>query len=85
MPTMSRDTLIRRLAGILEDVTGIPADGLQGSSSQADNPGWDSVSNLAFLAAVEDEFGVSILTREAMGLRTLTDFAGLLEAKGKTE
>jgi acyl carrier protein len=85
MRQMARDNLVRRLAAILGDVTGAPADDLEGASSQDNTPGWDSVSNLAFLAAVEDEFGVSILTREAMGLRTLTDFAGLLEAKGKTE
>jgi acyl carrier protein len=85
MVAMSRDTLVRRLATLLGDVTGVPADELEGSSSQGDTPGWDSVSNLAFLVAVEDEFGVSILTREAMQLRTLADFAGLLEAKGKTE
>jgi len=85
MAAMSRDTLVRRLATLLGDVTGAPAAELEGSSSQGDIPGWDSVSNLAFITAVEDEFGVSILTREAMQLRTLADFAGLLEAKGKTE
>ena len=83
MPRMARDTLVRRLATILADVTGAPADDLEGSSNQDNTPGWDSMSNLALLAAVEDEFGVTILTREAMELRTLADFADLLEAKGK--
>jgi acyl carrier protein len=82
---MSRDALVHRLATILGDVTGAPADDLGGASSQADTPGWDSVSNLAFLVAVEDEFGVNILTREAIQLRTLADFAEILEAKGKKE
>ena len=36
------------------------------------------------LAAIEDEFGVSILTQEAMRVRTLADFARLLEVKGIT-
>jgi len=84
MLRMSQEALLRRLAALLGDVTGAPAAELGPLSSPANTPGWDSVSNLAFLAATEDEFGVSILTREAMQLRTLADFARLLEVKGIT-
>lgn len=82
---MSRDTLVRRLAALLGDVTGASPATLGPSSSPANTPGWDSVANLAFLTAAEDEFGVSILTQEAMQLHTLADFAQLLEVKGITE
>jgi acyl carrier protein len=79
---MAQDTLVRRLAALLGDVTGASAADLGPSSSPDNTPGWDSVANLALLAAAEDEFGVSILTQEAMQLRTLADFARLLEGKG---
>lgn len=79
---MPQDALIRRLAKLLGDVTGAPAAELGPLSSAENTHGWDSVSNLALLAAIEDEFGVSILTQEAMQVRTLADFARLLEVKG---
>ena len=46
-------------------------------------PGWDSVANLGFIAAVEDEFGVTISTSEALRVKSLGDMASLIAAKGK--
>ena len=79
---MSTGGLIDRLLPLLADVIGASAAQLGPDTSQANTPGWDSVANLGFIAAVEDEFDVSILTAEAMQLKSLADMVELLQRKG---
>lgn len=79
---MSSDALEARLTSLLADVIGTSLESVGADASQSTTPGWDSVSNLGFIAAVEDEFGVSILTAEAMQLHSLADMSALLKRKG---
>jgi len=81
---VSDDPIIAKLLALLADVTGAPLAQLRPTSTAADTPGWDSVANLSFIAAVEEEFGVEILTQEAMQLRGIMDVAALLARKGVT-
>jgi len=76
------NTLDARLASLLADVIGTPLESVRADASQSTLPEWDSVANLGFIAAVEDEFGVSILTAEAMQLHSLADMSALLRRKG---
>ncbi|HUJ60784.1 MAG TPA: acyl carrier protein [Kofleriaceae bacterium] len=78
------DRLIERLASLLSDVCGAPAAALGPESAPGATPGWDSVANISFIAAVEDEFGVTIATTEALAIKSLGDMAKLLAARGKT-
>lgn len=73
-----------RLASLLADVIGTSLESVPADASQSTIPEWDSVANLGFIAAVEDEFGVSILTAEAMQLHSLADMSALLRRKGVT-
>jgi len=79
---MLSDALTVRLVALLADVTGAPAASLGPASSPGNTPGWDSLASLGFIAAVEEDFGVSILTAEAMQVKGLSDMVGLLERKG---
>jgi len=81
---MSLDALDTRLVSLLADVIGASLESVGADASQSTTSGWDSVSNLGFIAAVEDEFGVSILTAEAMQLHSLADMSALLRRKGVT-
>ena len=83
MKRQMNDRLIQRLAGLLSDVCGAPIGSLGPQSAPGVTPGWDSVANLGFIAAVEDEFGVTIGTSEALRVKSLGDMASLLAAKGK--
>ena len=48
-------------------------------------PGWDSVANLGLMCAIEDEYGITVATRDVMRLRTLGDIAAYVEEnRGKT-
>lgn len=82
---MSPDALDARLASLLAVVIGASLESVGADASQSTTSGWDSVSNLGFIAAVEDEFGVSILTAEAMQLHSLADMSALLRRKGVTD
>jgi acyl carrier protein len=81
---MSPAALDARLASLLADVIGASLESVPADASQSTTPGWDSVANLGFIVAVEDEFGVSILTAEAMQLHSLADMSALLRRKGVT-
>lgn len=81
---MSDASIIEKLSRLLADVTGAPSEKLGPQSTPANTPGWDSVANLSFMVSVEEEFGVEILTNEAMQIRSLGDMAQLLRQKGVT-
>ena len=81
---MSPDALDAKLASLLADVIGTSLESVGADASQSTVPEWDSVANLGFIAAVEDEFGVSILTAEAMQLHSLADMSALLRRRGVT-
>lgn len=69
-----------RLVALLAHHSGAPGESLGLESTPQNTPGWDSVANLGLLAAVEDDFNVTIATRDAMKLRSLGDIAVYLEA-----
>jgi len=76
-----KDGLHERLAALLGDVCGAPVSSLGPDAAPGKTPGWDSVATLGFIAAVEDELGISITTAEAMTIKTLGDMARLVAAK----
>ena len=44
-------------------------------------PGWDSLSHVTVIAAVEDEFGVHFRTTEILRLKTVQDLQALVDRK----
>jgi acyl carrier protein len=76
-----KDGLHERLAALLADVSGAPASSLGPDAAPGVTPGWDSVTNLAFIAAVEDELGVAITTAESLAIKSLGDMVRLVAGK----
>jgi acyl carrier protein len=76
-----KNGLEERLAALLADVCGTPASSLGPSSAAGVTPGWDSVAMLGFIAAVEDDLGITITTAEALGIKTLADMTRLVATK----
>jgi acyl carrier protein len=76
-----KDGLHERLAALLADVCGAPVSSLGPEAAPGVTPGWDSVTNLGFITAVEDELGVSITTAESMAIKSLGDMVRLVAAK----
>jgi acyl carrier protein len=44
-------------------------------------PGWDSLSHINVLLAVEKQFGVRFKTAEVLGLKTVGDLQRLVDSK----
>ena len=82
IPGVSGSAVTEKLLTLLADVTCSPREELQANASRANTPGWDSLASLGFIAAVEEEFDVSILTAEAMQIRSVKDMEELLLRKG---
>jgi acyl carrier protein len=79
---VTNSALTERLLTLLADATGSARQRLEPTASRGNTPGWDSLASLGFIAAVEEEFHVSILTAEAMEIRSVKDMEELLQRKG---
>ena len=77
---MSRDQLMRRLAGVFEEVLGSPVE-LRDETTAADVEGWDSVAHVMLILASEREFGVRFESSEIANAANVGDFVTLLESK----
>jgi acyl carrier protein len=77
---VSSDRIAQRLRELLAFQVGAPEASLSAASTPQNTPGWDSVANLTFMAAVEEEFSVTIEPEDMMNLRSLGDIAAYLDA-----
>jgi acyl carrier protein len=73
-----------RVRELLSFHSGAPAVGITPASSPQNTPGWDSVANLGLMCAIEDEYGITVATRDVMKLRTLGDIVAYVEANRGT-
>jgi len=81
---MPDEEIANRLRELLANFSGAPEDSLGADSTPKNTKGWDSAANLYLMAAVEDEFGVTIGTRDAMTLQSLAAIAAYLEARTRS-
>ena len=78
---MSSAPLLARLSLLLSEISGVDATLLTDGSSPSNLPEWDSMTNIHFIGAIEEEFGVAISTAEALSLHSLGAVARFVEAK----
>jgi acyl carrier protein len=79
---MSDEKIASRLRELLANFSGAAEETLGAHSTPQNTKGWDSAANLYLMAAIEDEFNVTIGTRDAMQLQSLGAIASFLEARG---
>lgn len=77
---MADVTIRDRLRQLLAKNVDVPEASLNETSTAQNTAGWDSVANLSFMADIEDEFGVTVTTNDAMRMKSLGDIAAFLEA-----
>jgi len=68
---MTRDEIWRRLERTVEEVLGLEELELHEATTAADVEGWDSVSTVEILVALEDEFGIRFRTGEMASLENV--------------
>jgi acyl carrier protein len=78
---MDRDTISSRLTPIFRRVFADNTLALTDALTAADVNGWDSLSHINLILAVEREFGVRLTTREVRSMKSVGDLITLVERK----
>jgi acyl carrier protein len=80
---MNQADVRRRLEEVFRDVFESPTLEIGDSTTAQDVPGWDSLTHIDLIVAVEKAFGISFTTREVMGLANVGDLLILIERRAK--
>ena len=76
--SMQRSEIIEKIMDILADTFDEEDIAYRDDLSAADVPGWDSLSNIRFMVAVEQAFGRKFTIGQWQGLKQLGDLVDLL-------
>ena len=63
-------------------ILGVPTETLGDDSNSDNTPGWDSLRQLSILLAVENTYGVSISTKEALDMNSVASIKAVLKKHG---
>jgi acyl carrier protein len=78
---MNREEIHQRLLGIFRDVLDNESIVLSDQTTAEDVPGWDSLSHINLIVAVEKGFGISVTTRDAKRLANVGALVDLIERR----
>ena len=78
---MERAIVTQRLSGIFQDIFDDPWLEAKDELTAADVEGWDSLSHINLIVAVEKEFKIKLTTGEVRGLNNVGDFIALIVKK----
>lgn len=78
---MEANQITTKLTDIFRDIFGDDTIVLNDSMTAMDVPGWDSLSHINLILAVEKGFKISLTTREVRALNNVGDFILLIEKK----
>ena len=76
---MERTEIFERLNGIFREVFDDASITVTGATTAADIDGWDSLTHITLLNAVEDEFGFSFNMKEVLKMKNVDDMVDILE------
>lgn len=76
---MDRNEIFARLNGVFRDVFDNDGIEVRENTTAADVEGWDSLSHIMLLAAVEDEFGIKFDMKAVQGLKDVGAMADIIE------
>lgn len=77
---MSQEEVLAGLAGIVNEVAGVPVEDVQPDKSFTDDLDIDSLSMVEVVMAAEDKWGVKIPDDEVKNLRTVGDAVAYIES-----
>lgn len=70
-----------RLKQVILNELELPAFDLADTTTAGQVPGWDSLSHVSILAAVEKEYGIRLRGLEVIRLKTVGDLQALVDRK----
>ncbi len=74
-------TTLQELEAVLREVFDDPGLGVTAETTADDVDGWDSLSHVNVVVAVEARFGIRFTPREALTLRNVGDMARAVDAR----
>lgn len=80
---MDRNQINEKLTAIFRDVLDDESIVLTDSTTADDVEGWDSLTHVNLLVAVEKGFGIRMSTREVKSMRNVGDFVDIITQKLK--
>jgi len=78
---MEQAAIMPRLTGVFQDIFAIPNLAISPNTTAADVPGWDSLSHINLVLAVERNFSIRLTTREVRGMKNVGDLVDLIAKK----
>jgi acyl carrier protein len=78
---MSADDILAKLSDIMQETFNISGLELAPAMTAKDVKGWDSMSNIRLVVAVEEAFAVSLSTSEVIGIENVGNFVALIQEK----
>jgi len=75
---MNNDQIFEKLTEVFQDVFDDEEITISPSTTAADIDGWDSLTHITLLAAVEDEFGVKFSMKAVQHLQNVGELAALI-------
>ena len=78
---MEQGALKQRLTRVFRNTFFQPSLELEETMTASDVEGWDSLSHINLVLAVEKEFGISMTTRDVRSLKNVGDLMSLIERK----
>jgi acyl carrier protein len=78
---MQRELVERRLDAVFQDVFDDPSLTVRDDMTAADVDGWESLTHINLVVAVEKEFHVRFTTAEVRNLKNVGDFIALIGRK----
>jgi acyl carrier protein len=71
-----------RIEKTFAEVLGIPVEQINDATSPDNTSEWDSLQAMNLVAALEEEFGIALSTKEIISMRTVGLVRKTLRAKG---
>lgn len=80
---MSEKTIIERIQSIIRDVFGDDSIIIDRSTNTSEVPGWDSITHISILEAIQDEFCINLTLDEMIELTDIQSIINkIIEKKG---
>lgn len=76
---MSREAIYEKLTEVFADVFDNEDVEISDATTAADVEGWDSLSHISLIAAVEDEFGIKFDMKAIQGLKNVGEMVTIIE------
>jgi acyl carrier protein len=80
---MYRQEVQTKLTGIMREFFDDPSLVVSDQLTAADVDGWDSLTHVDLIVAVEEEFKIRLSTGDVRGLKNVGSFVDLIAAKAK--